>query len=156
MNKYACARYALPSSGFTLIELMIAVIILGILAGIAYPNYRTYVTQSRRADAKIALTEIANRQEKFLLQCNQYTGSLGGDISACTGLNYATLSPDGHYSLSVALAASNSQFTATADPNGAGVSERQKNDGKLRIDQLGNKAWDKSNDNSWCCGWNDK
>lgn len=50
--------------GFTLIELMIAVAIVGLLAAIAYPSYVNQVRKSRRADAKTLLLRAANRQER--------------------------------------------------------------------------------------------
>jgi type IV pilus assembly protein PilE len=51
-------------SGFTLIELMIAVAIVGIGAAIAYPNYQDSVIKSHRAEAKAALMEIVNFMER--------------------------------------------------------------------------------------------
>lgn len=55
--------------GFTLIELMITVAIIGILAAIAYPSYQQYVIRSWRANAASCLLEMANRMER------RYTGS---------------------------------------------------------------------------------
>lgn len=51
--------------GFTLIELMVAVGIVGLLAAIAYPSYLNQVRKSRRADGKSLLLRAANRQERF-------------------------------------------------------------------------------------------
>ena len=148
-------------SGFTLIELMITLVIIGILAGIAYPSYTRYMTQTRRSDAQIALTEIANRQEKYLSQCATYTTTLtGGSISGCSGLGYNALSPDGHYALSIAAdtilstcsAASpviSCGYTATANPNGTGVTGRQNNNGSLRIDSAGRREWNRNNAGTW-------
>lgn len=65
--------------GFTLIELIITVTIIIILASIAVPSYRNHVKRSNRSDAMAALTRIAAAQEKFYLQNNTYTGSLGAD-----------------------------------------------------------------------------
>jgi type IV pilus assembly protein PilE len=150
MNRKRNAAQRTQGRGVTLIELMIVVVVVAILAAVAYPSYRNYLIQMRRSDAQIALTEIANREEKFLLQCPQYTDVVaGGSIAACTGLNYANLSPDRHYALSVALTASNQQFTATADPNGAGVTALQNNNGSLRIDSAGVKGWNKNNTGTW-------
>lgn len=59
--------------GVTLLELMIVVVIIGILASIAYPNYREFVARAKRNEAKAALLQIAQNQERFYLQNNTYT-----------------------------------------------------------------------------------
>lgn len=90
--------------GFTLIELMITVAIVGILAAIAYPSYTASVQKSRRADAQVALMEIAQREESYFLRNRSY-----GDTTA---LGYSTTSADGQYTL--AITATASTFTASA------------------------------------------
>ena len=60
------------SKGMTLIELMIAVAVVGILATIAYPSYQNQVRRSNRADAITALTAMANAQERSYLANNMY------------------------------------------------------------------------------------
>lgn len=62
--------------GVTLLELMIVVIIIGVLATIAYPNYREYAARAKRNEAKAALLQIATNQEKFYLQNNTYTADM--------------------------------------------------------------------------------
>lgn len=61
------------SRGFTLVELVVAVVILGILTAVAYPAYTGWVLKSRRADAHRALTDLANRLERNYLSANTYT-----------------------------------------------------------------------------------
>lgn len=58
--------------GFTLIEVIIAMAILAILAAIAIPNYTEYVQRGRRADAKAALLQIAQWQERRRTETNAY------------------------------------------------------------------------------------
>lgn len=58
--------------GFTLIELMIVVVIVAILAAIAIPSYQNSIQQTRRSDAREALTRIAAMQERFFFTNNRY------------------------------------------------------------------------------------
>ncbi len=85
--------------GFTLIELMIVIVIIGILFAFALPSYERSVLRGHRADAQSILTDISAREERFLAQNNTYTT----DISTATGLNMGTTtSNNGYYNLSVA------------------------------------------------------
>ena len=63
--------------GFTLMELMVAVAIIGILSAIAIPSYRDSVMKSRRADAKAALMDLANAMERRFTENNSYKGAAG-------------------------------------------------------------------------------
>ena len=62
--------------GFTLIELMIVVAIVGILAGIAYPSYMEHMRKGNRAKAQAFLMDVAQRQQNYLIVHRQYAGSL--------------------------------------------------------------------------------
>lgn len=89
------------SSGFTLIELMIVVAIIGILAAIAYPAYQDQVRKSKRTDGQAALLDMMAKQERYFTDNNSYTATL-------TGLGYTVDadgnadSPEGDYKLSAA------------------------------------------------------
>jgi type IV pilus assembly protein PilE len=76
--------------GFTLIEMVIVVLIIAILAAIAIPSYRKYVTSTHRVDAQRALTELAARQERFLYSNNAYADNLPaiGGTSGMAGSYY--------------------------------------------------------------------
>ncbi|MCQ3924501.1 MAG: pilus assembly protein [Rhodocyclaceae bacterium] len=72
------------ATGFTLIELMIVVAVVGLLAIIAYPSYERYLLRGHRSSAQAFLLDLAQRQEQFLLDRRQYA-------SAMTGLNSLNL-----------------------------------------------------------------
>ncbi|MFA5940632.1 MAG: type IV pilin protein [Sinimarinibacterium sp.] len=95
------------SCGFSLIELMIAVAIVGILAAIALPSYQNSVRKSRRADAKVALTDTAQRLERCLTQYGTY------DNGNCT-VAAAFDSPEAYYTISTNIGRMNYTLTATA------------------------------------------
>lgn len=58
--------------GFTLIELMVVVAVVGILASIAYPSYNSAVLKGRRAEGRVALVELMQQQERYMTQRNTY------------------------------------------------------------------------------------
>ncbi|WP_456375518.1 type IV pilin protein [Thiolapillus sp.] len=62
--------------GFTLVELMIVVAVVGVLAAIAYPGYIDHVRKARRADAKAALTEVAQKLEALYARNASYSADL--------------------------------------------------------------------------------
>ena len=113
------------NGGFTLIELMIAVVIVAILASIAVPSYRNYVLRSHRVEATAALLKVAAAQEKFYLQNNTYTENVG-DVA---GLGFSTddvtdnfPTENGWYKITV-TDADNESFTLTAEAQGDQVND---------------------------------
>ena len=67
---------AKSARGFTLIELMITVAIIGILAAIAFPSYTQYVLRANRADAQAILMESAQLMERFYTTNNTYASAV--------------------------------------------------------------------------------
>ena len=95
--------------GITLMELMIVVVIVGILAAIAFPNYREFAARAKRTEARAALLQIATNQEKFYLQNSRFTDDLGA-----LGLS-SNITDSGSYLITVAPSPTlTSNFTATA------------------------------------------
>lgn len=62
-----------PAKGFTLIELMTVILIVGILLSIGVPAYRDFVIRAQRTEAKTTLLRVQAEQEKFYMQNNTYT-----------------------------------------------------------------------------------
>ena len=95
------ALVRVPPSGFTLIEVLIVVVIVGVLLMVAMPSYEDSMQKGRRSDAKSALIDVANRQESFMLDNNTYTTDL-------TNLGFTEspfVSEEEHYSVRAATCA---------------------------------------------------
>ncbi|MDO9161340.1 MAG: type IV pilin protein [Methylococcaceae bacterium] len=128
------------STGFTLIELMITVAIIGILASIAYPSYQDSVRKSRRADAKGVLLGLANAMERRYTETNSYVGAAGTPgTPADTGAPRIFEIPTETTSFyTVTISAANaSSYTLSAVPTGAQTSDTC---GTLTITQTGAKT----------------
>lgn len=153
-------------SGFTLVELMVVVAIVGILATVAMPSYNSYLIRSARVNAQGELLQLAGLQEKIYLNSNRYaygsagvsmayTGNSNDDASSPGGLGKAGgVTSDGKYTLSLVTLSSTANcadgdflnvttagaqtYVIMAKPTAGGS---QVNDGNLCLGQTGLKLW---------------
>lgn len=119
--------------GFTLIEILIVVAIVGILVAIAYPSYDEHVKRGNRTEGQTFLSDVAARQERYFSQNNEYI-TADADI-AKLGLSSPAQSATNRYTLAVAKVADDGGYTLTVD--------NQFNDAKcltLTLDALGVKG----------------
>jgi type IV pilus assembly protein PilE len=129
--------------GFTLIELMITVAIVGILAAIAIPSYQESVRKSRRADAEGNLMGLANALERKYTENNNYCDQ--ADASGANTCGDGTKNDTGPTALQAdttyytyrITAATDSTYTLTATPRNAQASDKC---GNLTLDHIGNKG----------------
>lgn len=118
--------------GFTLIELMVVLTLIGLLIAIALPSYRQYVLRSNRTAAQAQMMDIANREQQFLLANRVYASksaledsgySLPADVASAYSYDI-TVGTDAVPSFTIT-------FTAT---------DRQSDDGDLTLDSQGVKT----------------
>jgi type IV pilus assembly protein PilE len=127
-------------AGMTLIELMIAVVVVAILAAVAYPSYENQLRKGRRASAQTFVVDLANREQQYLLDARSY--AIGATALAQLGFaDEAAIPADvsKYYTITIgpALATTPPSFTITATPK-AGT--KQVTDGPLTLDSAGAKT----------------
>lgn len=127
------------SAGFTLIELMVSVVIVGILASIAYPSYMESVRKSRRADAKAALSNAAQALERHYTEKNTYLNASLGDSAGSLFPDHTPTDREhnsAYYNLSISNQTAGS-YTLNATPTGVMAADSC---GTLTLDHLGQKG----------------
>lgn len=137
MSKAGSARQA----GFTLVELMIAVLIVGILAAIAVPAYQDYVFDSRRSSCAAALTGLAQHMERHYTENTSYEEAAAGGANTGAPATYSDSCPvDGgsteYYDLRI-TAATQSAYTLQAQPKNVQSDDKC---GTLTMNQAGNRG----------------
>ncbi|GEM_PF-515211 len=125
--------------GFTLIELMIVIAVIGILSAIAYPSYQSYVRKGNRSEAQQFMLDISNKQEQYVLDSRTYTATLASGGLNASRQNWTcvtTTCSNSYYSIAVTLTAGPPQIYAiTATAAGAQIA-----DGNLTLTSAGVKT----------------
>lgn len=132
-------------NGFTLIELMIAIAIVGLLASIAYPSYQDSVRKTRRGDGKGPLLQMAAQQERWYFQNRQYNHTIAT-------LYGTAASPEGHYTLSITDDPCEDTSCYTLIATATGSQTKDESCAVMSLDSTGGRSsQDKNGDPSTGC-----
>ena len=130
-------------AGFTLIELMVVVALVGVLATLAYPTYVEQMTKARRVEMQAQLMRMAGQLERRRTLSGCYNSDSNGDCSANVLQALDVPAAQTGYALAQESALEADAFRLVATPIADGP---QSGDGKLTLDHLGLRGWDANDD----------
>jgi len=111
-----------PLKGFTLIELMIVVAVVGVLAAIAIPSYQDYVRRSQRAEARAEVLRAEGWLERFYTENNRYSNNATNDQNTAFSTRFTGV-PAGsttRYTIALTITNGGASYTISATPTTTG------------------------------------
>jgi type IV pilus assembly protein PilE len=129
-------RARAAAAGFTLVELMIALVIVGVLAVIAYPSYQDHLRKGRRSAAQSFMIEVAAREQQYLIDARSYAEGAGA-LAKLNLLVPAEVSRFYAVTIEPAAPAPPPSYTIVATPTPGSA---QDPDGVLTLDHTGAKT----------------
>lgn len=128
-----------PGSGFTLVELLVALAVLALLCAIAWPGYGAVVHRAQRTEARLALLELQHAEERHYLHTFAYTDRIA-EAPDAGGLGRAAVTGSGAYELSVTLRNEGQGYRAEAVVRAGGRQARDFACARFAIDETGRRS----------------
>lgn len=142
------------AKGFTLIELMISLMILGVLAAIAIPSYQSSIRKTHRADAKASLNDIAMKLQRCFTTNSSYLASSTVVCAVSDQLKTSTGITSQYYFVTVGSNITQTTYTLTAQPIAGSSQASDTVCADFFLDQAGTKtAVDASNNDTTSTCW---
>jgi len=106
-------------SGFTLIELMVVVAVVGILVGIAFPSYQSYIARGKRAEARAEVLKAEGWLERYFTENNRYSDTPTSTANAAFSSRFGVVPATGATNYNLSLAVTSTTYTVTATRAGS-------------------------------------
>jgi type IV pilus assembly protein PilE len=140
MNAARATRSRAFARAFSVVELMVALVVVAVLLSLAVPSYLTHVLRAQRSEARAALLNVQAAQERFFVQHNHYASELS--LAPPGGLGLASQTDGGLYILALDAASPSEPdgFRVTARPRPGTRQAQDERCVELSIDHLGKRS----------------
>lgn len=135
----AMLRSTHRNAGFSLLELMIVVAVIGILSAIALPSYNEYVTRGKIQEATAALSDMRTKMEAYYMDNRRYSSTAGGGTCGIPGGNTPTVAASKYFTYACASSSANASGDQAYTLTATGVAAQGMNGFVLTIDQSNTK-----------------